>query len=560
MSAAQSESRQPPSTKGDPRTHIWMVAAALSLPWLLPLVSNYAFAYARDLHPTGFIQGDLPYYMANAREAFDAASQGSFTPWYGNPFTHNYDTPRIYFQPLIFLLGVAGWISRLDPGVLLAIANVVGALVCGVVAIRLFDHFVTEGSRPARRLTLVSFFWGGGLLCLTGLAYSLWRYGDGRTMLVLDPGDGWWFQNFGRNLVFATEAFYHALFFGAIVALLNRRFALSIVLTAFLSASHPFTGIQLLAVLIAWTMLERFILRNATIPDWFLGATLLLGVAHVGYYLLFLPTFEEHRQVMEQWKKAWILDAGSLIPAYVMVGALVVGRLRTTARIQSVRADPAARLLVVWFLVSLALANHDLFIKPIQPLHFTRGYIWVPLFLLGAPTLVGLYQSALSRRSRVSGRVAAAFLWMVFASDNVLWLAEHVSGEALSAPHHSTGIGLTLSHEQWELLQWLNRPENAGYIVVSEEPNVGYLTTVYTPLRSWRSHENNTPRTNHRAAELERFFTTGVPADGWRPLPLLIIYAQALSASIVRNGEIRLSGEVFRNSDFVVYRKPATPG
>jgi hypothetical protein len=373
---------------------------------------------------------------------------------------------------------------------------------------------------------------------------------------VLDPGDGWWFQNFGRNLVFATEAFYHALFLGAILAVMRKRFRVATALAIALSASHPFTGIQLLAVLLAWVLLERVVLRRATVPRWFIVACLVLTLVHVAYYLVFLPTFPEHRQVMEQWKRSWILDPGSLVPAYGIVGALAFWRLRTTSRARAVLADPDARLLVMWFLVSIALSNHDLIMKPVQPLHFTRGYIWTPLFLLGAPTLMAWYQNVLERRPGAFGRLAAAVVTLVFVSDNLLWLADRVSDEALTAPHRSAGIGFAVTSDQWALLQWLNRPENARYVVVSEDADIGYLTTVYTSLRSWRSHENNTPLTNERKAELARFFTEGIPVDMWRVLPLMIVYRHPPPRADTATGSPRTADVAFRNSTFVVYRAP----
>jgi hypothetical protein len=36
---------------------------------------------------------------------------------------------------------------------------------------------------------------------------------------------------------------------------------------------------------------------------------------------------------------------------------------------------------------SFFFANHELFIDPVQPIPFTRGYIWTSLFLLVIPSL-----------------------------------------------------------------------------------------------------------------------------------------------------------------------------
>ena len=70
----------------------------------------------------------------------------------------------------------------------------------------------------------------------------------------------------------------------------------------------------------------------------------------------------------------------------------------------------------------------------------------------------------------------------------------------------------------------MNRPENQGSVVVSEDETVGYLLTTYTPLRSWASHRVNTPGNMQRYGEIERFFESGAIVDKWRELPLLIVF------------------------------------
>src|SRR5438105_15936876 len=95
--------------------------------------------------------------------------------------------------------------------------------------------------------------WGGGLLCLGRAAQNLLH---GRpaaeSLFAYDPFDGWWFQNWGRNLVFPTEAVYHALAAAVWLAVLGRRYALALAAAAFLAATHPFSGLQILLILLVW--------------------------------------------------------------------------------------------------------------------------------------------------------------------------------------------------------------------------------------------------------------------------------------------------------------------
>jgi hypothetical protein len=64
----------------------------------------------------------------------------------------------------------------------------------------------------------------------------------------------------------------------------------------------------------------------------------------------------------------------------------------------------------------------------------------------------------------------------------------------------------------------------AGRVVLSEDAQLGYLLTAYTPLRSWRSHYANTPWSPERRAELDAFFQQGKVTDAWRALPLIVVF------------------------------------
>ena len=64
----------------------------------------------------------------------------------------------------------------------------------------------------------------------------------------------------------------------------------------------------------------------------------------------------------------------------------------------------------------------------------------------------------------------------------------------------------------------------AAFNRASEDDDVGYLLTTYTPLRSWFSHRVNTPNNMQRYGEIDRFFGSGAVTDAWRELPLLIVF------------------------------------
>src|SRR5712692_6158481 len=92
---------------------LWVWSLLLMAPAALPYLSHYLLKPDGRI-PTGFVQYDMAQYMALAREHFDGAT---FRLTYGNPFSPSYETPPIYFQPLILGLGIVWRLSGWDPGV-----------------------------------------------------------------------------------------------------------------------------------------------------------------------------------------------------------------------------------------------------------------------------------------------------------------------------------------------------------------------------------------------------------------------------------------------------------
>jgi hypothetical protein len=188
------------------------------------------------------------------------------------------------------------------------------------------------------------------------------------------------------------------------------------------------------------------------------------------------------------------------------------------------------RLLVVWLLVSLALENHELFLRrAIQPIHFTRGYSWIALFLLGVPALIAAIDHVRQNTHARWRVLAVAGFGLVLVLDNVVWLGA-TTAQAMGVrlgrplPPDSLNLGYGLTADERALFDWMNRPENRGSVVVSQGDDVGYLLTTYTPLRSWFSHRVNTPNNMQRFEEIGKFFESGVITDAWRELPLLIVF------------------------------------
>lgn len=522
---------------------LWLVSLVLFSPVLIPYASHFAFRTA-GRQPTGFVDYDMPSYMANAREHFDT---GRFRFFYSNPFDTNYASPAIYTQPQSLVLGTVMHLTGMAPNHLFMLYALVAGWVCARVAVALYAHVVGL-SDWARRLGLLVFFWGGGLIVLAGIPYSLASRRAVEHLFILDPMGGWWMLNFGRNMVYPPECLYHALFFGCVLSIMRRRFWMATVLAFLLSWSHPFSGVELLLILVSWTAVELFFVQSREVPRAFFGALIMLLVLHLGYYLGFLNLFPEHRTMMKKWSQPWLLQATQFVPAYALVGALAVWSFRRLELARTFFADARNRLFLVWFLVAFALANHEFAFKPIQPLHFTRGYIWTPLFFMGSTTLVGLFTALRRWGGLVAGRLAVGAVVAVFLLDNAVWFAAFPWEETHGQPAKYWSV----TADQLALYGWLNRPENQGELLITEPQSVGFLAATYTPLRSWAGHPYDTNEFSTRLKEVAAFLEDGRAVDAWRGKPLLL----ALDRSIPQPRWLAATGAkpVYENPEYRVYQ------
>jgi hypothetical protein len=494
QAALESRVEQPP----EPRSPVpWQIPLLLSLPAFIPVVYACFSAWAKGLVPTGFIQYDLAYYVANAREHFD---QG-FHLTYGNPYAA-YGTPAIYFQPHIFVLGILEKLG-LDPGIALHLFGLAAVAFAATVAARLYDE-VVGWRTPAQKIGLLCFFWGGGILSLLGLAFGL-PSGTPFTKasLIFDPMDGWWLLNFGRNLVYPTEAYYHGVFLLAILMLLRKRFGTALALSALLSASHPFSGLNLALVFTTYAAIEIVCFSGAANFPFFAGAAAIL-VAHAGYYQVFLNLFEDHRLLRAQWELDWPYLFWTAFPALYLVGVFALVPLTRWKNLQPTLGDPRKRLFLVLFAVIMGLTHHDLLTKPVQQIHFAHGYDWIALFFLGAPGLIRMIERLGAIPSRVWRTAAVGLFLLLMCSDNLFWFASFRDASVQR-------YGIAIQPAERDVLHWLGRHAEPPAMVASTSNNINYLTSTYTRVRSWFGHDYNTPYAAERREEVKKVFLNGGP-------------------------------------------------
>ena len=517
----------------------WLLALALMAPAAIPYVAHIADWKPYSL-PTGYIQADMPLYAAKAREAFD---DGRVHLAYGNPCGESYDAPRIYFQPWTFALGLAHRLTKIPLGVLWVGFWFLSAWAATRAAVAIYEEFAGLGTR-AQALGLVAFVWGGGILAIAGggSAVVTGRAPSWDDLVRFDPARGWWFLNLGRNFVYPTEALYHSLAFAALLGYARGRIGTTLAFAGVAAACSPFAGLEVLAILWAAGLADVAIgdpgRRSARM---FLGINGIIA-AFLSYYLGFLGRFAEHRTIAAQMALPWRYSAATFAFAYGPVLGLAAWRMRSRARLAGVAGSRRGRLLLAWAAAAITLENHDWLVMPRQPIHFTRGYAWSALFLLGAPSLVEAF-ARLGRGWRIA-------LLAALVLDNALWFAMLVRD--VGTPDRN---GVRLTVESREVLRRLDADDLLGSVVVSEDERLSTLLLAETRLRSWVGHPLETPGYGRRRDEVEALFAQGEVSPRWRGLRLLLIRERPFGSPAIsdRPGPNIPGRVIFANRRFQIF-------
>jgi hypothetical protein len=221
--------------------------------------------------------------------------------------------------------------------------------------------------------------------------------------------------------------------------------------------------------------------------------------------LFWLNRFEDHRILQSQWQKAWLYTPKAFVLALIIVGCFAVWKLAASS-FRSFR-DSRVRLFAVWFLVVFALTQHNLFMRPLQPIHFAHGYDWMALFFIGAPMLIATLDHMLKFPKQWVRSAAIALLLGLFLLDNGAWLAK-------MALNNEYLVSLTKSQDA--ALNWLGQNLKFGDMVVCQDRLISYLVATYTPARSWQGHEHNNPLIERRRDEIESLYGEGRVLPEWK--------------------------------------------
>jgi hypothetical protein len=487
----------------------WSFAALLTLPILAFFLFNL-YNHDQGLVSTGFIQYDNVTYAANAYQ-YNWAEHNSL--FYTNRLNDSHNYSNIYFNPQVFVLALL-MRAGVSPGYAVMMFTLICAFVFFRIIIALYDSVKANDEYRTRNILLLA--WGGGLLCAAGLflnAFRMTNHDFWSSLFTLDPAHGWWGLNLGRSLFFSLEAWYHLLFFATILGLVKRKWILAVFLLCILSLSHPFTGIELLLILLTWTVAEKFLIKKIQVPNYFLVSVLIVLGFHLWYYLVFLNRYPEHFSVFEQYSLNWRYRFYHFIPAYCLAAALVILAASIPGWKKYV-SNSNTRLFLMWAVAAFALANHELFIKPMQPLHFTRGYIWSAMMLAGLPALNAIWKFF---SEQGAGALFALLFSILFLSDNLLWICANSR-----RVHEPTGVTL-ITDEQEAILSGIEKVATYNDLIIGTDEVIPYLSSVRTKSNIWMSHPYNTPFYTKKQLVFLSFIQTGILPIEWKDRRLIFI-------------------------------------
>ncbi len=371
---------------------------------------------------SGAVQFDQQYYMVLARAVFDFGNGLA----YSNPFSLN---PTQFYYSHLFILGL-GWLYHLTKIDLSVLFHAAGALFTVTTFIALFA-FVASIEQSRKWRTWMFLFCGlsGGVGWVSALLMRakelasgapLSDFGDNTLNALLQRGE--WLDSISQSSMFPNEAYYHTIMFVGLALLASGRIRSFALCLAVMWWSHPFYGVELTAItgcFVLLTCVESPAKTFATLKQYSLCAVpTLLGLC---YYLGFLNTVSEHRDLVEYWKtincKVTLRSYPAHYHLFLILPPLLV--LSSRARASWLLRSNDGRLLSALVLSVFALMNHNWLLPTTQPAHFSRGYLLVGLILVSLKSLQRLPQTTWAGKVGCSNLVLAAFLLFTIP-DNVI--------------------------------------------------------------------------------------------------------------------------------------------
>jgi len=468
----------------------WVWAVSL-IPVLLIEVTSLRWA----LHPpqeyvyTGYLQNDQHAYTALIRELYENGN-GIVS---GNPHNVNRTRQHYFFSLPLNLLSIVERISGLPFWLLWDCFRVFWGALMGVTLYRLV-RTVLSPDGPVNLAYLAGLF-GGGMAWLFSLA--LYTVGAEPGLIpALDQVEAdyqFWLLSVFRQALYPLELYYHTLAFAALGYAISGRTRPLYVLFPIIILSHPFTMIEVTAVITVFAAVE-FVLKRERL---LIGPALCaLGCAAAyGLFSVFVVRESpEGASIIGQSRRYFLhtLPLWKLIPAYgFLLLAAVVGLVLAEPRRRLLQAR-SGRFALSWVAVVFLLSRTPAWF---QPLHYTRGY-----FLLGLVLLVGIAFApeiaAFTRQIRW-GRPLCAAAVAILALDSLLFTIRLTT----VPPQQEV---LLLPTDMAQVIDRLNQYPGEQ-IVLTAHQRLEYLIPSMTPHRTLIGQDMYTPWYLPKVAEIRKW-------------------------------------------------------
>ncbi|HMO60967.1 MAG TPA: hypothetical protein PKC39_06185 [Ferruginibacter sp.] len=518
-----------------PNTRKWIFAVLLAMPVYF-LYALHFFNHDAALKPTGYIQWEHLMYMLSAKEY----ASGNAQLLYQWPMLNNFDAGPVFFQPQFLVLGYVWKFTGASPATLLLVFNIIFAVLTLRVVIAVIDVIIPQ--YRYKNLITILFCWGGGLLAAAGFVLH-WVVFKNSTLtfseqiFYLDPADGFWCLNFGRTLIYPFEAYYHFLFVSAVLMVLRKRFMAAFVIILLLILSHPYTAIELITPLLVWIAAEVFYFKNSAYSKrqfWLFAAAFLLFFI---FYAGILGRIEIYRYINQLNSLDWNYKAWHFVPGYALVWLLSFYCIKNVPALKRHFSNPHSRLFFWWGLVAFLLSVHGFAIKPEQPVHFTRGYVYAGFFLFSIPALQQLISWLMQENKKKY--LLTTVIVFVFLFDNISWFGLKADSK--------NQAGVYFNKPEYELIDFFSKQPAAG-IVAGNENNypLNIAIQLHSNTKAWIPHPFLGFDIEERRQAVAQFVSGKEMHPMWRGKTVYMYFDK-------NDGNLQ-QPPVFENAQFVVYK------
>jgi hypothetical protein len=172
--------------------------------------------------------------------------------------------------------------------------------------------------------------------------------------------------------------------------------------------------------------------------------------------------------------------------------------------------NPLNRLFFCWGIVAFALSVHGFAIKPVQPLHFTRGYVYAGFFLFAMPAIIHYLHFVKTSTNKLYKPIYALIIFL-FLLDNISWFTSNIN-------YNETGI--QFNKQEQALIQFFKN-NNQNSWIISTEANAAMATNLqlYSPGKAWIPHPFLTFNMQAKKAAIVDLETKKLIDEQWKQRP-----------------------------------------